>query len=104
MLLARNPKGITPKQSKFGIIDEEIVCPAKTLWCFVECTKERRTHLPSNHTLFLTYIVDDNFSKISSVKDKTVAQWITNSLTAVGIDPDKFTAHLIRAEASTYAV
>ncbi|RCH96896.1 hypothetical protein CU097_006634 [Rhizopus azygosporus] len=38
------------------------------------------------------------------VKDKTIAQWITNSLTAAGIDPDKFTAHSIRAAASTYAV
>ncbi|CEG67433.1 hypothetical protein RMATCC62417_03864 [Rhizopus microsporus] len=103
-LLARNPKEITPRQSKFGVIDEEIICPVKTLWCFVECTIERRTHLPSNHILFLTYIEDNDFSKISSVKDKTVAQWITNSLTAAGIDPDKFTAHSIRAAASIYTV
>ncbi|KAG1174831.1 hypothetical protein G6F70_005029 [Rhizopus microsporus] len=95
---------VGPKQPKFGIIDEEIVCPVRTVWCFAECTKERRTHLPSNHTLFLTYIEDEDFSKISSVKDKTVAQWTTNSLTAAGIDPDKFTAHLIRAAASIYAV
>ncbi|KAG1229506.1 hypothetical protein G6F68_006669 [Rhizopus microsporus] len=88
----------------WGRNPKEIVYPVKTLWCFVECTKERITHLPSNHTLFLTYIEDDDFSKISSVKDKTIAQWITNSLTAAGIDPDKFTAHSIRAAASTYAV
>ncbi|CEI94799.1 hypothetical protein RMCBS344292_09004 [Rhizopus microsporus] len=103
-LLARNAKEITPKQSKLRVIEEEIVCPAKTLRYFVECIKERRTRLSSNHTLFLTYIEDDDFSKISSVKDKTVAQWITNSLTATGIGPDKFTAHSIRATASIYAV
>ncbi|CEI94586.1 hypothetical protein G6F70_003920 [Rhizopus microsporus] len=40
----------------------------------------------------------------NTIKDKTVAQWNTNSLTAVGIDPDKFTAHSIRAATSTYAV
>ncbi|ORE22401.1 hypothetical protein BCV71DRAFT_269761, partial [Rhizopus microsporus] len=68
---------------------------------FVEYTKERRTHLA---TLFLTYIEDDDFSKISSVKDKTVAQWIINSLTAAGIGPEKFTMHSIRAAASAYVV
>ncbi|ORE12149.1 hypothetical protein BCV72DRAFT_311108 [Rhizopus microsporus var. microsporus] len=74
MLLARNPKEITPKQSKFEGIDEEIVCPVKIFWYFVECTKGRRAHLSSNHTLFLTYIEDDDFSKSSSIKDKTVVQ------------------------------
>ncbi|CEG63100.1 hypothetical protein RMATCC62417_00304 [Rhizopus microsporus] len=103
-LLARNAKEITPKQSKLRVIEEEIVCPVETLRYFVECIKERRTRLSSNHTLFLTYIEDDDFSKISSVKDKAVAQWITNSLTATGIGPDKFTAHSIRATASIYAV
>ncbi|KAG1439349.1 hypothetical protein G6F57_019453 [Rhizopus arrhizus] len=45
-----------------------------------------------------------NLDNMPGIPDKTVAQWTTNSLTAAGIDPDKFTAHLIRAAASIYAV
>ena len=49
----------------------------------------------SNHILFLISSKDNDFSKISSVKNKTAAQWITNSLIVTGISPDKFTAHSI---------
>ena len=49
-LLARSPKEIDSKQSKLGLIGEEKVCPVRTLWRFVDKTKEFRQRLNEDHT------------------------------------------------------
>ncbi|KAI8635778.1 hypothetical protein BD408DRAFT_356925, partial [Parasitella parasitica] len=57
-VISRAPKEITPKKSKLGVLDEEVVCPVKTLFEFVARSRNLRCNLPEDQTLFLANIED----------------------------------------------
>ncbi|KAG0752110.1 hypothetical protein G6F33_007267 [Rhizopus arrhizus] len=74
-----------------------------TLQQFLEKTTTLRTTLPPDHTLFLTYLDEDD-KQSSSVRPTTVANWVKAAFKEAGIVTTHFQAHSIRSAASTKAV
>ncbi|KAG1038842.1 hypothetical protein G6F43_012627 [Rhizopus delemar] len=100
---ARTPKENQVKSTILGEYIEDQLCPVKTLKSFLQRTSTLREKLPSEHTLFLTYL-DNNNKQPSSVRPTTVANWIKAVFQEAGIDTTYFQAHSIRSASSTKAV
>jgi hypothetical protein len=103
-LTARKPKELRPRQSKLGAIENKEACPVHILWTFYSFTKDHRSHLSQDHTLFLTNMTHENTNTWQSVKPATVASWLKEVMEEAGIDINKFTVHSIRSASSTKAV
>ncbi|KAG1450436.1 hypothetical protein G6F56_008351 [Rhizopus delemar] len=99
---SRNPKEGQVKSIILSELDDEEMCTARTLFTFIPNTAILRKDLPEDHTLFLTYI--DSPKNSTSVKPKTIANWVKTAMTEAGIDTKEYQAHSIRAASSTKAV
>jgi site-specific recombinase XerD len=75
-----------------------------SLWYFIEKTRALRSHLGTDHTLFLGNIEDEVQANIISVSQVTVANWVKKLLAGAGIDTSIYKAHSLRSASSTYAV
>ncbi|KAG0931393.1 hypothetical protein G6F32_011682 [Rhizopus arrhizus] len=101
-IIFREAKETNVKSSQLGLIEEEDLCPVRTLAWFMSVSSKVRQQLPEDHTLFLAYINDNN--KVSSVRASTISGWIKNSMAEAGIDTSNYKPHSIRSASSTKAV
>lgn len=102
-LHAREPKETQVKSTVLGEFTDQDLCPVRTLILFITKTAIIRQDLTKDHTLFLTYL-DQEEKPSTSVRPTTVANWIKEALQQAGIDTSLFQAHSIRAASSTKAV
>ncbi|KAG1045554.1 hypothetical protein G6F43_011250 [Rhizopus delemar] len=100
---ARTPKESQVKSITLGTIEDEDLCPVKTIFQFVAKTVHLRKDLPEDRTLFLAYI-DSNQKPAMSVRPTTVANWVKAAMGKAGINIKDYQAHSIRAASSTKAV
>ncbi|EIE88968.1 hypothetical protein RO3G_13679 [Rhizopus delemar RA 99-880] len=91
------------KSTQLGLIEDCEVCPTTTLYEFIQKTANIRKTLPHDHTLFLTYLENED-KATTSVRPSTVANWIKSIMAKAGIDTTKYKAHSIRSVSSTKAV
>ncbi|CEJ03573.1 hypothetical protein RMCBS344292_17554 [Rhizopus microsporus] len=103
-LTAIKPKKLRPKQSQLGAIENNEACPVYILWIFYSFTKDQRSHLSQDYTLFLTNMTQDNPNAWQPVKPVTVASWLKGVMEKAGIDTDRFTVYSIRSASNTKAV
>ncbi|CEG78937.1 hypothetical protein RMATCC62417_13469 [Rhizopus microsporus] len=102
-LIVRTPKEIKPKASKLGLGEYQSLCPVRTLKAFVQRTKDVRTSLEKEHTLFLAYLSSDR-TPAKSIRPKTVGRWLEDIMHDSGINTNKFKAHSLRSAANTKVV
>ncbi|CDH61447.1 hypothetical protein RO3G_08617 [Lichtheimia corymbifera JMRC:FSU:9682] len=100
-LLVRYPKEGRPKTSKLARMVTSDLCPVFSLWLWIQKTKEKRTHLPEDHKLFLTNVES---SRPKSVREATIASWVKAVMEEADIDTSTHTPHSIRSASSTKAV
>ncbi|KAG1392100.1 hypothetical protein G6F60_012229 [Rhizopus arrhizus] len=106
LLQIREPKESQQKHIKLGFLEgeeQEEVCVVKTLLLFIQKTQDIREGLPIDHTLLLTSLNQSDPTKISSIRQSTVASWLSTHMQAAGIDPT-YKPHSIRSASSTKAV
>lgn len=101
-IIFREAKETNVKTSQLGLIEEEDLCPVRTLAWFMSKSSPVRQQLPEYHTLFLAYTNDSD--KVSSIRASTVSGWIKNAMTEAGIDTSSYKPHSIRSASSTKAV
>jgi hypothetical protein len=102
-LLMRQPKEATQKYTTISVIpDQPNMCAVLSLRLFVEKTAPLRTHLTSDHTLFLAYIINPT-KQPGNISPKTVAQKLKTLMQQAGIDTATYTAHSIRSASATAA-
>ncbi|KAG1037308.1 hypothetical protein G6F43_012890 [Rhizopus delemar] len=102
-LHSREPKETQIKSTILGEFEDKELCPVHTLIRFINSTINLRQDLSKDHTLFLTYLDQDD-KQSTSVKPTTIANWIKEEIGKAGIDITLFQAHSIRAASSTKAV
>lgn len=100
---AREPKEAQVKTTVLGEFSDKELCPVYNLRIFIFRTSVLRQDLEQDHTLFLTYL-DQEDKPSTSVRPTTVANWIKQALNQAGIDTSLFQAHSLRAASSTKAV
>ncbi|KAG1455810.1 hypothetical protein G6F55_006855 [Rhizopus delemar] len=99
----RTPKEAQVKSITLGTYQDQQLCPVQMLKYFLDKTSQYRTNLPEDHTLFLTYLEQED-KKSSSVHPSTIANWIKSAMQDAGIDTKHFQAHSIQSASSTKAV
>jgi hypothetical protein len=77
--------------------------PVRTLFEFITRTVILRETLPKDHTLFLTYL-DQEEKPCRPVRPTATSNWIKEAMTAAGINIIHFQAHSMRSASSTKAV
>ncbi|KAG1514262.1 hypothetical protein G6F47_011917 [Rhizopus delemar] len=99
----RTPKEAQVKSITLDTYQDQQLCPVQTLQSCLNKTSQYRTNLPEDHTLFLTYLEQED-KKSSSVCPSTIANWTKSAMQDAGIDTKHFQAHSIRSASSTKAV
>ncbi|KAG2193056.1 hypothetical protein INT47_012130 [Mucor saturninus] len=102
LLHFREAKETQVKSQLFGLLTDIDLCLVRTLHCFCDRTRELRSSLPDNHTLFLKFIFDSK--KVDSVSPSTVASWIKTCMANAGINTQTYKPHSLRSASSTKAV
>ncbi|KAI8640184.1 hypothetical protein BD408DRAFT_323630, partial [Parasitella parasitica] len=83
-IISRAPKETYSKSSKLGVIEDEEICPVRTLFIFVAQSKTLRSGLPEDHTLFLANIKSTESCR--SIRPSTAACWLTNIKHEAGVN------------------
>jgi hypothetical protein len=91
----RVPKEAQVKSVRIGHIDDNTICPVKTVHTFVERSTGLRSTLPESHALWLAYINQPD--KVRSIKQSTVSKWIKDEMNDAGIDTSIYKTHSIRS-------
>jgi hypothetical protein len=102
-ILMREPKEAQQKYATISTLpNQQNMCVVSTLQTFINKTASIRTHLESDHTLFLAYI-NHPTKPPGNIHPKTVAQKLKQVMEQAGIDTIKYTAHSIRSASATAA-
>ena len=90
------------KTTQLGMVEDETLCMVRTLYSFMQRTSQRRSTLPVDHTLFLTYL-DQEDKETTSIKPSTISGWLKTIMKDAGIDTTIHTPHSFRSALGTKA-
>jgi integrase len=91
------------KITQLRLIEKSVLCTNIAQYKLVKRTEYLQTNLPTDHTLLLTYLDQDN-KESASIKSGTIAGWLSTVMKDTGINTKIHTPHSFRSAASTKAV
>jgi hypothetical protein len=101
-LVVRQPKEAQSKYSRYGVMKDSPLCPVKTLFDYIQRTKELRAELPEDHTIWLASLKQENL--ITAALPATVAGYVREVMAEAGLNTHLHTPHTLRSATSTKAI
>ncbi|CEI87435.1 hypothetical protein RMCBS344292_01848 [Rhizopus microsporus] len=97
----RQSKESQSKVAKLGTTSLSHLCPARTTFEFVNKSRQSRSELPADHTLFFANLAQ--LEKIKSISPVTVVNIVKRNMKATGINTNIYGPHTLRSASSTKA-